>query len=84
MNIKKIGLFDTGKIVPLAEYIATELDGADIERGQLETIERTTNNAAQCLANLIERLVDFGVLKVEGECTTSDNALIKSLLSGGD
>jgi len=39
--------------VDVSEFIRSKIDGEDQDRGQLETTERTADNAAKTIGNLV-------------------------------
>jgi len=54
--------YDGNKFDTISQAIEAYIDGADYERGAVETAQSTANNAGKCLGNLVQLLVEKGVL----------------------
>ena len=61
-KIKKSFRSIEDKKIDLIEYIITQLDGDDYDRGTLESARATADNAGRLLAKLIDTLAANGVL----------------------
>lgn len=46
----------------ISDIIQSKIDGADYGRGRLEAADATAGNAAACLGNLVQLLVEKGVV----------------------
>lgn len=53
------------KRVEVSDYIKNQLDGCDYDRGQIEAVEATANNAAEALGFLVDKLRERDLLTDE-------------------
>lgn len=72
MKIEKTG-YGKSEVLPVEDFVASQLDGDDYERGRLEAAERTASNACQAIGRLLDLMAEKRIINASDICKIVDS-----------
>lgn len=65
MDIKTKEYYGKERVESVKDFVVRKLDGCDYERGAIETIEKTAENATEAIGRLCEILAEKSILSAD-------------------